>query len=442
MIEKIPFLGYLHIWEYFLMIGQPHLAKATPLEKANVVLEKVIDYAQGSKTFLSAVGIFRQSGDSTIVDGMYSKVDADPALLQLENEKQFSVIEHNVTGLLKRFILDDKMQWSDEAAAILHKELNEKLDDRTFEFDFKSVIEKLIEKDQLEEAKMLHNILYMAYLVSQKSETNKMPSHNMFQTYAPWLAGMSKANDGLFMMLTLAAKPVTLQNLDALGLYKEGAPVYSKTFDQTYPKPAEKIAKEHANITSRVDRQPKAAPETSVKATSDETVTSTKLELAIKGLTDWLKQKAIPAIINFFTKKIPGWIRQFTGAKEKSVNPPPTLPIDKIVDVPPTKPAWQRGDTPTLQRNPNIVMGSQVRGPLPSEPPQESPPPAPVQSEVKEVEGVEPQKEAVRPPIIIPTKITQEEKSAMQKAKSEALAFFKDLEKKVEKKVSDFRPKN
>ncbi len=263
------------------MAGETNLSKATPLEKANIVLEKVIAYAQTSNSFLNAVGIFRQSGDSNIVDEMYIKVDADPALLQLENEKQFNVVEHNVTGLLKRFILDEKMQWSDEAAVILHNELNEKLDDRTFEFDFKSVIEKLIEKDHLEEAKMLHNVLYMAYLVSEKSANNKMSPANMFQTYAFWLAGMSKANDGLFMMLTLAAKPVTLQNIDALGLYKEGTPVYKQTFDQTYPQVATKIAIAHTNISSHADRQP-----------SVETVFS------FNRAMDWLNQKAIPAVKN------------------------------------------------------------------------------------------------------------------------------------------------
>lgn len=306
------------------MTGETNLSKVTPLVKANTVLEKVIAYSQTVPSFLNVVGIFRQSGDSTYVDEMYSKVEGDPERLQLENEQQFCTVEYNVTGLLKRFILDDKMQWSNDAALILHNELSEKLDSRNFVFNLKSVIDKLIEKNQLEEAKMLHNVLHMAYLVSEKSAKNKMPPSILFQTYAPWLAGMAKANDGLSMMLTMASKPVTSQNLDTLGLYKAGNPVYSKTFDQTYPQAAANVAKQHTQIPSHS------------KTTSSDVFSS-------KSALGWVNQKAIPSIKHFFM-----------GAKEKPVNTSaPTLPIDKIVDVPPTKPSWQTADTPeAAQQNP------------------------------------------------------------------------------------------
>lgn len=408
------------------MTDDINLSKATTLEKANVVLEKVITHAQNSSSFLTAEGIFRQSADGNIVDEMYRKVDPDLSRLHLENEKAFTLIDHNVTGLLKRYILSDQMQWSREACALLTNELHQKLDDRTFDFNFKPIIERLIAENHLEEAKMLHNTLHIGYLVAAKSEKNKMPPSNMFQTFAPWLADMAK-DDGLYMMMTLAAKPVSEQNKDALGLYNNGAPVYAQTFDQTYPDAANKIKAQHANIPNRaftIKGMPEAAA-------------GIKMPRMLTKARDWLTNTAIPAVRNFFTKKIPSLFRRLVGAKEKESvvlsspeNPKEARPSQQWKSAKPTE---LKDNPPSEAVRHDVVF------------PKEPPPPPPVESEqVNDAfNDSKIEEKIVRPPSITPSRITVEEQSAMKDAKGKALAFFKDLENKVEKKVSDIRtPKN
>lgn len=420
------------------MTDEINLSNATPLEKANVVLDKVIAYSTNSPTFLDAVGIFRQSGDGNIVDGMYRKVDADLSRLRLENENDYTRVEHNVTGLLKRYILSDQMQWSSEAAAILANELHQKLDDRTFDFDFKPVIEKLIAENHLEEAKMLHNTLHMGYLVAAKSEKNKMTPANMFQTFAPWLAGMSK-DESLYMMMTLAAKPVSDQNKDALGLYKNGAPVYGQTFDQTFPDAALKIKEQHANIPNRAS---------TTVGTSNLTSARVVVPAMLTKARDWLTKIAIPAVKDFFTKKIPSLFRRLTGAKEKEpvVLSSPENPKEASSQWKEARPSqqWKSAKPTALKDNPpseavrhDVVMGGEMARNFPKEPP----PPPPVESEqVNDAFNAgKIEEKVVRPPSITPSRITVEEQSAMQNAKGKALAFFKDLENKVEKKVSDLK---
>jgi len=377
------------------------LAKATPLEKANSMIERVTSYAVVEPSFLNSEGIFRQSGESTLIDTMYTKVYADPARLVIENEKDFIRFPHNVTGLLKRFVMADNL-WSTEAAGILSNELNAKLNENRFDFDLKSVIEKLIEKNHLEEAKMLHSVLHMAYLVSEKADKNKMGPPNMFQSYAPWLVGMARGDDGLFLKLTTAAKPVTTQNIDALGIYKEGAAVYGQTFDQAYPPAAQKLEEDHANISKRVVKIP-----------------TTPMAMAtswFKGAIDWVTKIALPAVKDFFTEKIPSWFQQLTSAKEKSISISAPTPVKK------TKPTWQSADTTDpVPRNDKVVMGSQVRGPLPEEPTMMPPPPLlPPVAEAKDM----------RPAGFIPNKMSSDEHSAVARAKIAGLKHFQELIKK------------
>ncbi|HRE30611.1 MAG TPA: hypothetical protein PLD88_01425 [Candidatus Berkiella sp.] len=286
------------------MVDDISLAKATALEKTNYALDKFIQYAQSNDNFVMEEGIFRVPGVAPQIDDLFQRMSADPTAVNLQDEKIFIQFPHNVTGLLKRFMMSNNVQWSDEAAQIMKNEL------KSQQFDFEKVIKQFLEKNYLEEAKMLHNILYIGQLFSLQADYNKMPAHNMFQTFAPWLNNMGKGDMQLELDLAKAAIVATTKKTDAMGLHKQdsgGKPIYGKTFDETYPQAAEKIFQQHQEIPNRQVRQ-EAKPQVS---------SGINLRSFINPAIDWLTQIALPTVKKFFNKTVPNLLKRIIGKKAK-----------------------------------------------------------------------------------------------------------------------------
>jgi len=413
------------------MVGENiSLAKATPLEKTNAVFEKVIHYATNKSAFLENEGIFRLPGAKGDIDAMYVKVEQDPSRFVIENEANFILEPNNISGLLKRFALTERL-WSPEASAILMLELESERDQIDDPMDLNDVIQQLIAKNHLEEAKMLHNALHLCHLVAEKSDRNKMPAANMFQTIGPWLATMARGDDSTFMKLAIAAAASTQSKSDPMGLTKNkpnGELLYSKTFDETYPESAQQLSVMHADIPKRSGKK-----------------SLFKIPNLFKKAVDWTVNTAIPAVKNFFTKTIPSWF----GRGSKATAQQPQIESDKFAVAPELIAAREQAErarreaqaqAPAVPSNvQDVPLAREVQRPVeppppmslddvppPSEPP--PPPPDIAQPQISE-------QKQTRPASLTPGKITEEEKNAMQRAKNEALSFFRELEQKVGDKV-------
>ncbi len=398
--------------------------KATHLEKTNVVLDKVIACATNTPGFLETVGIFRVPAAVGEVDALYRKADLDPSELSLESSVDADdASKHNVTGLLKRYILSDNLQWSDDAARILAAELEKD------NFNFADTIQQLLDKQYFEEAKMLHNVMHMAYIIAQKSDNNKMPAANMFQAFGPWLARMSKGAPDVEMKLAMQAIAATSGGvkIDMMGVNAtnaKGEPHYNKTFDQIYPQHALALAAQHAEIPSREVKQSAAktsASDINVSA-SIESIGS-RITSGFKAFGDWVTKTALPRVRDFFTKTIPSWFGRLTGKKEPLVEQRKSLseselPLVQTTDDAPKTQPWQPV-APQVDKGEKVVMGSQVRGALPNEPPQSPPPRPPRSGDSVRVRAK-----------IVSAKIDPEEQTAIKDSKDKAMKFFKDLEQK------------
>lgn len=419
------------------MIGENiSLAQATPLEKTNAVFEKVIHYATNNSAFLENEGVFRLPGAGGTIDAKYPVVLKDPTSWSLEEDAEFTIEFSNVTGLLKRFVLTEN-QWSKEAAAILmlelesERELNNKI-------NLDEVIQELIAKNHLEEAKMLHNALHLCHLIALKSDRNKMPAANMYQTIGPWLATMARGDEATFMKLAIEAAAATGHKTDPLGLGKTkptGEPLYGKTFNESYPEAAQQLAQAHAEIPKRSNKK-----------------TFITIPTLFKKALDWTRTKAIPAVKNFFTKTIPSWFGRGQKAtaqpepqRDKLVVPPELIAAKEQAERArreaqiPREAVHRQIEEATLQREAELrnhlladVHPPQEQLPvmnLDFPPPNEPPPPPP------DIAQPQTEEKPTRPASFTPGKFTEEEKSAMQRAKKEALSFFRDLEQKVGDKV-------
>ncbi|MCS5712014.1 RhoGAP domain-containing protein [Candidatus Berkiella aquae] len=377
------------------MVDDISLAKATALEKANYVLEQVIEYAEGNDNFVMEEGIFRLSGEVPQIDELYQRMKADPTVVNFQDEEKFIQQHHNVTGLLKRFVRDDNMQWSDEAAQILKEELTSQ------QFDFEKAIKQLLENNHLEEAKMLHNVLYIGRLISLQSDHNKMSPHNMFLIFNPLLIKMAKIDVALEMELSKAASVST--KTDSMGFHKqnaEGKSIYGKTFDETHPDAAAKISQQHKEIPNR-----QVTPTTKPKASS-----GFNLGSLLKSAGNWLTKIALPAVKNFFTKSIPSFFKRMTNRKgnESTTNQSQPQVVEIEVKQPEVK-------TQTEVKTPETTPWQAVKQRQDTE----------VKIEIKQDSPLTPAIQSqTRPEPIVP-QLDKEEQSPKKKA----LAFFKQREK-------------
>lgn len=341
------------------------LKKATHLEKANHVLEKFIQYAthqdeSAQLHLLNQEGIFRLSGSSPQIDKLYAKIDKDPSTLAFEREKDFVLEPNNVTGFLKRYLLSSNLKWSNDAAAILRAELQRD----TQNYDLAKVIQQLIAANHLEEAKMLHNLLHISWLVSLRAATNKMTVSNMFQTFSPTLVNLAQGDNSLAGRLALGAIVATNNNIDSMGLTTvnaDGQATFGKTFSETYPM-----------YTAQINQKLKEKYDS--KSASD-----SKFTAFINSTRDYITNILIPVskhfltktVPNFFTKTVPNFFKRLTGSKAKGEPLPDkmTVPAELLAAKQQAEAAraeaakakeWQLGQGPHAERNNEVVVGNRA----------------------------------------------------------------------------------
>lgn len=378
-------------------------AKATQLEKANLVLERVLEHAtQNNSAFLKKEGIFRLAGKVPEVDGLYKKFHGDPSQLVIENEAEFRADHNNIVDFLKRFLRADDLGWSSEASAILKNELTT----RSEYFEYENVIRELIEKNHLEEAKMLHNALHLMYLASLQSASNKMNISNLSIVMGPWIINYMARFDNPLESIAVGNNKSNKDDPMKINSFNQ-------PFDRTHPAAAQSIAARHEEIPSRNVKVASADSEQSI---------GSRILSGFKAVGNWITKTAIPAIKNFITKTIPSWFNRLIGKKAKAEEPNidisnPEIQTPQHESAEPEH-TWQRDNkSAQAKRNDNVQMGSQVRAPLPDQPPQSPPPRPPRESTRARAQ-------------IVSAKINPEEQSKIKEARDKGLAFFKELEQK------------
>mgnify|MGYP001026644420 CR=1 FL=1 len=192
---------------------QLSLSTATPLETTNYVLDQVLDhiaYKNNAEAFLKTEGIYRISGTEKAVRECYAKIQKDPNTALLKDQPEIIQNPHNIVGVLKKALLDTRIKWSPQALKALAifqgafqvksqetKAENLNNTDLTAapeEYSprlFSQLIVDLIQCGAIEEAKLLHNLTHLGYLICQYQAFNKMTTSNMAIVMTPSLSALT-----------------------------------------------------------------------------------------------------------------------------------------------------------------------------------------------------------------------------------------------------------
>lgn len=148
-------------------------ANASSLEKSNKMLDVLLESVgqpneTGNHPFLSEDGVLRLSGNSEEVKETLETLFAEPTLLTADNINQKPIVMAHV---IKNAIKDERVTIDPKAREIF-KDLVEEYssqqqDENAF---FKILIDRLIQNNLLEEAKMVHNWMTLSYMVVKQNQ--------------------------------------------------------------------------------------------------------------------------------------------------------------------------------------------------------------------------------------------------------------------------------
>ncbi|MBI2792900.1 MAG: hypothetical protein HYX61_13200 [Gammaproteobacteria bacterium] len=248
-------------------------AEASPLQKSNQIIEQGLSVihnagnpnSPGVNSILSVNGIFRQSSKEMETAAFYAKMKKDPTANSLVNSGSFKDDGMQVAGVLKKAMTDVPV-WEGRPLEILLENLD--IDPVTKEkgnkpIDLKNCIEELIQAGYMEEAKLLHNLMHVSYLVVVNSEKNKATAYNMAaQFFAPQLDRIINVNPNTMeeaakMGLSAYARSAKTTE-DILGINRTESTKngeeksFAQTFDQKYPKAANELAHQYKSISQPV----------------------------------------------------------------------------------------------------------------------------------------------------------------------------------------------
>ncbi len=198
-----------------------------PLEVSNTILEQVLGYFVINPDKLQMEGILRIDGNVAQQKVVLERVQADPVKTPIMARKNLNTLgkdgrvklelTHNIIGVLKKS-LKEPLGFSPQAIEVI-KQFDKKTSN--------NIVEELIKVNALAEAKMMHNLLHLGFLVAQNQKENKMSPNGVAVVLTPQIANIS----GEF---ALGFSPVLQENL-RLFLEKELAEeksLLSQPFDK------------------------------------------------------------------------------------------------------------------------------------------------------------------------------------------------------------------
>ncbi len=228
---------------------------ANRLQKVNQILTQEIAYFTADAARLETDGLLRVQGNDNLVNPIAVQMLDDPLAKPLSSFKEIQNEPNDVIGVFKKAV-KDPAGFSPEAIEVIAKLL---VEDNTLTSD--GIIQALIAQNALEEAKMLHNMLHLGFLVAQKQEKNRMIPSNVAVVLGPWIANITdnpmmgfnsqlKVNLTHFIEKALKDKDNKLtQSFD--NAYPEQAKILQESYKQSPKTPSSETSKPSGNIIAR-----------------------------------------------------------------------------------------------------------------------------------------------------------------------------------------------
>ncbi len=300
-------------------------ANASSLEKVNKMLDILLQEIgqpneNGNHPFLSEDGIFRLSGNVEEVKTTMEALFSEPTSLSTNNVIQKPILAAHV---MKNAIKDDRVKLDPKASQIFkdltdeYAKLSRKEQDEKGDF-FKILIDRLIQNNLLEEAKLVHNLMNLSYLVVTQSQLDskekslrksqmstdaisKIILPNIIHRFidSDPITELDYQNRTIAFMMRTVDKAVDQSNAD-----------FTKHFDIERPNEASTLAKKYEQLSQEPAKKPAKTESLTV---SSDTKKPSLFSRAASFLKDtgsrvfsWLKEtgkKVLSFITGFFTKK-------------------------------------------------------------------------------------------------------------------------------------------
>ncbi len=172
----------------------PSFKNATYLQKLNQVLQQELQYFSAHPEHLEEEGLLRLAGNEVTLAPILKEIQADPTKKSLVDRKELTHDPHSAISILKK-MLKQPVNLSENTVLQL-KKLYEEDQNITINDIVNNIItaEHSSEEAQLialEEAKLIHNLFHLSYLVAKNGDKNKMPASNVGLIVGPWLDNLT-----------------------------------------------------------------------------------------------------------------------------------------------------------------------------------------------------------------------------------------------------------
>ncbi len=161
------------------------------LSVSNQILEQVLGYFATNSQQLRMEGILRIDGNVAQQKEVLERVKTNPSKKPITSKENLKTLgqdgkvklelTHNIIGVLKKS-LKDPLGFSPRAIEVVR------------EFDKitpNDLVEELIKVDSFEEAKIIHNLLHLGFLVAKNQQANKMTPNNVAVVLTPQIANIA-----------------------------------------------------------------------------------------------------------------------------------------------------------------------------------------------------------------------------------------------------------
>jgi hypothetical protein len=386
-------------------------ANASSLEKVNKMLDDLIvkigqPNENGNHPFLSEDGVFRLSANIDEVKATVETLFKDPTLLLTNNLNQKPILAAHV---MKNAVKDDRVKIDPKASQIFkdlveeYAALPREAQDANGGF-YKVLIDRLIQNNLLEEAKLVHNLLNLSHLVVKQDQFDRkekslrksqMTTDAISKIIIPNLIHRFIDSDPITEINT-QNKTIAMMMRTIDKSAAENNAAFTKRFDVERPNEASTLAKHYEKLS----QEPPKAESPTVSSVTPTVSADTKKPSLFSRAVSWLKESG-KKVLNFF--------KGLFSKKEKAKGPTPMEHLDQVTkneDSVPLDVSLQKDRVkgPAGRRLPTRNRGGQTEAPtvnpvkveaptvtpvkvsakLPDEigPPTTPPPPPPISLEV------------------------------------------------------------
>lgn len=169
---------------------------ASSLEITNHILDQILIHLANEKSrnaFLDTEGLYRKSGEAEKIEAYFNTIKNTYPLKLFADFTDLMEDPHVVIGVLKKALQATEFHWPIQAKPLLlafqniFYENSEAMDPQSLV----DLIVSLSSCDVVEEAKLIHNLIHLGYLISSHGSQNKMDPFNMARLIGPALSTMT-----------------------------------------------------------------------------------------------------------------------------------------------------------------------------------------------------------------------------------------------------------